>query len=238
MVPVSLRMKKIADMVSVSSVADIGCDHGFVSIYLILEKGLKYVIAMDINEGPLQRAKEHVGRYGLTDKIDIRRSDGAKELKKSEVNGAIIAGMGGRLTIRILSNSLEIFKNMEEVILSPHSEVFLVRRFLSQNGFDIIDEDMVIDEEKYYPIIKCVYKDDNVKTDLSDIEEEFGPIIIKKKHPVLIEYLRDKEKKQKIIADNIRNNLHGEDEKKILKLKEIEVGLKQTKDLLIKLEER
>ena len=195
MVPVSLRMKKIADMVSVSSVADIGCDHGFVSIYLILEKGLRYVIAMDINEGPL-------------------------------------------LTIRILSNSLEIFKNMEEVILSPHSEVFLVRRFLSQNGFDIIDEDMVIDEEKYYPIIKCVYKDDDVKTDLSDIEEEFGPILIKKKHPVLIEYLRDKEKKQKIIADNIRNNLHGEDEKKILKLKEIEVGLKQTKDLLIKLEER
>ena len=74
---------------------------------------------------------------------------------------------------------------MEEVILSPHSEVFLVRRFLSQNGFDIIDEDMVIDEEKYYPIIKCVYKDDDVKTDLSDIEEEFGPILIKKKHPVL-----------------------------------------------------
>ena len=63
MVPVSLRMKKIADMVSVKSIADIGCDHGYISIYLVTQKGIDHAIAMDINEGPLSRALRTIASF-------------------------------------------------------------------------------------------------------------------------------------------------------------------------------
>ena len=191
MVPVSKRMKKIADMVSAKRVADIGCDHGFVSIYLIKEKNIDHVFAMDINDGPLKRAHEHVNDYGLSDKIDVIKSDGAQVLKPEDADGAVIAGMGGRLTERIISDSIDVFKEMDEMVLSPQSEIDHVRRFLIQNGFDIIDEDMVYDESKFYVIIKCSY-DADVTRQIDEEQAHFGPVLIKKKHPVLIDYLNDR----------------------------------------------
>lgn len=191
MVPVSKRMKRIADMVSAKRVADIGCDHGFVSIYLIKEKIADHVFAMDINDGPLKRAYEHVNEYGLSDRIDVIKSDGAKALDPGDADGAVIAGMGGRLTERIISDSIEVFQKMDEVVLSPQSEIDHVRRFLVQNGFDIIDEDMVYDESKFYVIIKCSY-DADVTRQIDEEQAKYGPVLIKKKHPVLIDYLKDR----------------------------------------------
>lgn len=202
MVPISLRMKTIADMVPEGlSVADIGCDHGFVSIYLVTKLKAPYALAMDVNEGPLVRAKEHIEQYGLEKVIKTRLSDGAKELKAYETEAAVIAGMGGRLITRILEDSIDKFKAMKSFVLSPHSDIPYVREYLYEQGFVIDDEDMVFDEGKYYVIMRCHYLGESGI--LSNIEKEYGPVLLAKKHNVLREYLVKEQQKMTEIEERL-----------------------------------
>jgi len=137
-------------------VADIGCDHGFTSIYLMENKMAERVIAMDINKGPLERAKEHIMQYGLEKSISLRQSDGAKALKAGEADTLLISGMGGNLICRILRESEIVARAAKELVLSPQSEVHQVRRLLHKMGFCIAAENMVLDQGKYYVVIRGV----------------------------------------------------------------------------------
>jgi len=161
----SERMQMVADMISRGNVlADIGCDHGFVSIYL-LEKGIcPKVIAMDVNEGPLLRAKEHIDERGLTSYIDVRLSNGMEKLLLGEADSILIAGMGGRLVIKILTDSMEKAKQLKEIVLQPQSEIHLVRQFLRDCGFHILHEDMVKDNGKFYPAMRVVWREEKPRT--------------------------------------------------------------------------
>lgn len=229
MVPISIRMKAIADMVPDGySVADIGCDHGFVALYLVTQKQAPKAVAMDINEGPLIRAKEHIKQYGLTDVIDTRLSDGAVKLQSGEVDCAIIAGMGGKLTIKILTDSYEKFRSMKCFVLSPHSDIPQVREYLYSNGFEICDEDMVFDEGKYYTIMRCAKAKETLKNgvggaaafeaygkqDISQADIAFGPKLIEKKHPVLKDYLEAEIPKQQEIKRKLESSLNSSKESK------------------------
>ena len=236
MVPVSKRMKKIAEMVSAKRVADIGCDHGFISIYLIKEKDVDHVFAMDINEGPLKRAYEHVNEYGLTNRIEVIKSDGAKAIKPGEADGAVIAGMGGRLTERIILDSIDVFQKMDEMILSPQSEIDHVRRFLIQNGFDILDEDMVLDESKFYVIIKCSY-DASLKRQIDDVQALYGPVLIEKKHPVLIDYLNERLIKLEDIVKRIDEGTEQKSDKKRARTDEVNGEIELIRGLLSKIQD-
>ena len=236
MVPVSKRMKKIAEMVSAKRVADIGCDHGFISIYLIKEKDVDHVFAMDINEGPLKRAYEHVNEYGLTNRIEVIKSDGAKAIKPGEADGAVIAGMGGRLTERIILDSIDVFQKMDEMILSPQSEIDHVRRFLIQNGFDILDEEMVLDESKFYVIIKCSY-DASVKRQIDDVQALYGPVLIEKKHPVLIDYLNERLIKLEDIVKRIDEGTEQKSDKKRARTDEVNGEIELIRGLLSKIQD-
>lgn len=213
MVPISLRMKTIADMVPMGiSVADIGCDHGFVAIYMVQNREAPKAIAMDVNEGPLIRAKEHINQYGVESLIETRLSDGAVKLEVGEVDAAIIAGMGGRLTIKILSESLEKFKAMKAFVLSPHSDIPLVREYLYKAGFEIDDEEFVYDEGKYYAVMRSHFT--GLQQKISDLETEYGPILIKKKHPILKEYLVAEIQKMNEIEGRLSKELESASKEK------------------------
>ena len=173
-IKLSNRMKSIADIVTLGKrVADIGCDHALVSIYLAQNNLAEKVIAMDVAEGPLASARANIERYGLTEKIETRLSDGMTALKPNETNAAVIAGMGGYLVIDILKNGLSmgrteglpIINDKYELYLSPQSELPEVRRFLRENSFSIVDEQMMQEDGKYYNIIKAVYEaaDNNIE---------------------------------------------------------------------------
>lgn len=204
-IALSQRMQMVADMVSKGNVlADIGCDHGFVSIYL-LEKGIcPKVIAMDVNEGPLLRAKEHIEERGLSPYIDIRLSDGMEKLLLGEAESILIAGMGGRLVIRILTECMEKARALKEIILQPQSELHLVRKFLNESGFHILEENMVRDNGKYYPAMRIAWQQDEPKA-LSEEELWYGPLLLQKKNPVLREYLENEKSKYMQIAMDIEN---------------------------------
>ena len=153
----SERLNTILSLVSQSKcVADVGCDHGFVSIELINRKIAENVIAMDIRQGPLMRAQEHIMQTRLSDKIQTRLSDGVAALKPGEADSLIIAGMGGNLVIHILENGKETVKDMKQCILQPQSEIQKVRKYLRENDFKIIEEKMVFEDGKYYPMMKAV----------------------------------------------------------------------------------
>lgn len=137
--------------------ADVGTDHGYVPIYLIEQKKIPSAIAMDINEGPLERAREHITLYGLNAYIQTRLSDGVAALKPGEADAVLIAGMGGGLVMHILKDGEEVCRAAKELILQPQSELERVRAFLREEGYEILAEDMVLEDDKFYPMMKVHY---------------------------------------------------------------------------------
>lgn len=228
-VVLSDRMQAIVNLVTPGrTVADVGCDHGFISIYLIEQEIAPRVIAMDVNDGPLLRAKEHVEEKGLENKITIKKSDGLKNLEWIyngilEAGCVIIAGMGGRLTVKILEDSMEKLPYLKELILEPQSDLPMVRRFLWKHGFVMMKEDMVEEDGKYYQIMKAVrrenigYEDPYTEYLVYDtLAAKYGPVLLSESHPVMRAYLlREKNKYTEILAGMKENGLTDENEQVI-----------------------
>ena len=144
-------------MVSPSrAAADVGCDHAYISIYLVNHNISQKVIAMDVNEGPLNIAKNNILAKGLENKIETRLSDGLEKLSPGEVDTIIIAGMGGNLTCNILTQGNDKLHKVNELILQPQSQVNKVRKLIGKLGFTIEAEKALFDEEKYYVVIRAV----------------------------------------------------------------------------------
>lgn len=154
---ISKRLRTVADMVSTGNrLADVGTDHGYVPVFLVLENRIPSAVAMDINRGPLERARLHIRKYGLEARIETRLSDGLEKLLPGEADTVLIAGMGGMLTIRILENGQKVLQTAKELILQPQSDIREVRLFLKKNGYRIAAEDMVEEDGKFYPMMRAV----------------------------------------------------------------------------------
>lgn len=201
----SLRLTEVKNMVRPCVTAcDIGCDHGYVSIALIKEKRAEHVIACDVNVGPLEAAKGNIKAEKYEELIETRLSDGLHNVEMEDsVDTIIIAGMGGRLMERILSDGETIVKNASQLVLQPQSELFLVRKWLRQNGFIINNEKALIDDGKHYFIIDAVkgeYQEHDPS--LQAIYDEFSELLINKRDNVLVSYLNK-------LTDNNNKYLEG-----------------------------
>ena len=137
---------------------DIGTDHAYVPVSLILSGKAKRCIAMDVRPGPLERAKRTVRRYGLEELIRLRLSDGFDALAPGEADQAVLAGMGGILTRDILERGYAsgILTGLQGLILQPQSDAQLVRHWLMDHGWSIENEDMTVDAGKYYTAMAAV----------------------------------------------------------------------------------
>lgn len=154
----SRRMQRLASLVTEGNrLADVGTDHGYVPIALVRERKIPSAVAMDVNKGPLARAEEHIREAGLSTYIRLRRSDGLQELQAGEADTILIAGMGGMLMVRILEEGGHCLDTAEELILQPQSDIYMVRRWLSEHRFQILLEDIVEEDGKYYPMLKAVH---------------------------------------------------------------------------------
>lgn len=203
----SKRLGTVASMVTRGNIAaDVGTDHGYVAIYLV-EQGISpAAFAMDINKGPLERAKEHIAEAKLEDKITLIQSDGMKGLEGHKVDTAVVAGMGGILICKILKES-PVMGGLKELVLSPHSDVDKVRKCVMEQGFNITDEKMVEDYGKYYNIIKAEKSEDlEVYTDW---DYKFGKLMFRNKDEVFYEYLQKLHKKYTDIIELLNKNESG-----------------------------
>lgn len=221
------RLSKIVSMVTKGlRVADVGTDHGYVPIALVRENISSKVIAMDVNKGPLLKAESNVKDAGLSEYIDLRLGDGLEALKPDEADCVVIAGMGGLLMQRILTDGEEVVNNLQEMVLSPQSDIHVIRRFIENHGFMIKEEAMLIEDGKFYTIIKAV----KGSTDTySDIELKFGRYLLMTKDEVLFSYLN----KEKKLLTGILDNLKGkETASSINRVEEIAAELKHIEKAL------
>lgn len=145
------RLKLIYDHADSDIIADIGTDHAHIPIKLIKSGKCKKAIASDINEGPAKIAAENIKRENLN--IEVRTGPGLTVLNENEVEQIIIAGMGGKLIVDILKESYDIAIN-SKLILQPMSGQYELRKYLVENNFIITDEDITIEGEKIYNLIK------------------------------------------------------------------------------------
>ncbi|MCE5221858.1 MAG: class I SAM-dependent methyltransferase [Clostridium sp.] len=197
----------------VEVIMDVGTDHGYIPIYLVKNNIASKVIASDINKEPLKKAKINALLDGVLDKIDLRLGGGLSPLNNREANAVIIAGMGGNLIRDILENDLNKVKSLEYLILQPAQNPEVLRKYLYNNNYEIIDEDICLDENKYYEIFKVKYKTGDYIL-LEDIFYEISPTMINKKSPLLKSYIESKIEKNKKVMEFIKDNTEHAIERK------------------------
>lgn len=210
----SARLQAVAGLVTDGyRLADIGTDHAYIPIWLVKTGRIPGAVAADINKGPLKRAMEHIRANGLESRIDIRLSDGFSALTPGEVQSAVLAGMGGGLMIRILKEGIRVVECLEECILQPQSEIEKVRAFLLEEGFLFLEENMVREDGKYYPMMKVKPPGSGKDTSGRSLESwtgtelKYGKLLLEGRHPVLRRYLE----KEIEIRREILKNLSGND---------------------------
>ncbi|MBQ3053288.1 MAG: SAM-dependent methyltransferase [Clostridia bacterium] len=191
----SPRLKSIVSFVEKNCIiADIGTDHARVPIYLLQNGIISYAIASDIGEGPLEKAKENLQYFNLTDKVSLRLADGFKGIKNNEADCGIIAGMGGEVISQILNEYIPI--SINTLILQPMTDSHFVRKAVADLGFTIEKEDIVIEKDKMYIVILCR----KGKNTITEKEQYISPAL--KKHPLFKEYLAYRLKRMKNAATN------------------------------------
>ena len=203
-IQISRRLQSVAAFVQEGKrLADVGCDHGYIPIYLLQKKKIEKAIAMDINQGPLMRAKEHIQEWGLENYIDTRLSDGVKALKPNEVQSIVIAGMGGPLMEKILTEGNEVLQTVTELVLQPQSEIGHFRRFLIENGYEITHEEMILEDGKYYPIMRAVHGKAKEQT---EAEYLYGKKLLQNRNHVLKEFLDREQVKAEELLEKLKNS--------------------------------
>ncbi|MBU5591009.1 class I SAM-dependent methyltransferase [Clostridium sp. MSJ-4] len=190
----SNRLNKIINLCSkCESIIDVGTDHGYVPIKLIQLGICNFAIASDINKGPVERALNNIKSYGLESRIQCRKGPGLNTVKKKEVQGSIIAGMGGNLIRDILIDSFDKVKELQYIVLQPTQNPEILREYLYNNNFQILDEELCKDEDIYYQIIKVRYDNQCHGIYIKDpIYYHISPLLINKKHPLIKEYVEFK----------------------------------------------
>lgn len=198
----SERLSSVASMVTAGNcLVDVGTDHGYVPIYLYERNIIPRGIAMDVNKGPLERARLHIAEFGFSDAIETRLSDGLAALKPGEADSVTIAGMGGPLIIRILSAYPEVTASLKELILQPQSEISEVRVWLYEHQYEITEEHIVFEDGKYYPMFKAVKNPECTK--LTDLEYKFGRLHVLKEKDVLKAFVEREIGNKKAILEKL-----------------------------------
>ena len=149
-------------------VADVGCDHGYVSLYLVQHGIADRAIAMDIRKGPLAMADNNINSFGLSDCITTRLSDGLSLLEPGEADCLVIAGMGGKLMISILEKKSLRELGIEAAVLQPQSDLDEFRQYLRYKGYRILQERVILEDGKYYFPLRIEIKSESGQDDGGD----------------------------------------------------------------------
>lgn len=154
----SRRLALCASYVAENSrLADIGTDHAYLPIALALENKITFAIACDVAQGPLDRARENIQKYHLEDRILPRLSDGLQNVRREEIDTVVIAGMGGELIAKILSDCPYSKDEGLTLILQPMTRCEKLISWLYENGFAIKSQQAVTEDHKHYTVMLAFY---------------------------------------------------------------------------------
>lgn len=168
MITLSARLKALEDWIDCSVLADVGCDHGYLCCQAVLDHRAGRAYACDIAPLPLESARKTIAENGLEDRILPVLSDGLQNVP-ADVEQAVMAGMGGLNMIEILSQA----KTLPPVLLlSPHKDAPLLRRWVLEHGYGIVKEKIAADDGHWYPILLA--KKQKQTGDVTAADLEYG----------------------------------------------------------------
>lgn len=227
----SKRLEAIVSFVNKNSiVADIGTDHGYIPAYLVKNNISKFVIGTDISPGSLEKIIDFIAINKLEGKVQARLGDGLKVIKPFEVDTVIIAGMGGLLIQDILEKNKEVANSISNFIFQPMIASDELRRYLLNNNYKIIDEELVREDNKFYEIIYAKIGLGHID---KEINYEINNILIEKKHRLLQPFINEKIKKTNFILEELKDK---ESEKSKIRYNELLHKIKEYKEVLEEIE--
>ncbi|NLB61612.1 MAG: SAM-dependent methyltransferase, partial [Clostridiales bacterium] len=152
------RLEAIAEMVeNCRIVADVGCDHGRLAVSLLQREKAEFMLASDISPASVKKTEILAKKCGFLEKMQITHANGLDAILGKSVDAIIIAGMGGILISEILCNGVQIAQKAERIIMQPMRGDKELRQYLFENGYNIIDERLVFEDRRAYPIICARY---------------------------------------------------------------------------------
>ena len=174
--PISDRLLVCAGLVAPGErVADVGCDHGYLSIHLLVNGIASSCIASDINEQPLLSAVRNAEKYGVRDKMEFYLSDGVRNIPR-DFDTMVCAGMGGDTMISILESAPWLKDYRYRLILQCQSKTPMLRRYLSDHGWRITEESVLQDGRFLYTVMEVYYEPDYPR--LTEAEAYFPPALL------------------------------------------------------------
>lgn len=214
------RLLTIANMIEDGeTVADIGTDHGYLPIHLLLESRSPSAILTDISGGSLNKARINCAEMLHGQKYDLREGDGLEILEPGEVDAVVMAGIGGLLTIEILDWDLEKSRSFKKLIMQPRNNGGALRKYLAVNGFSLDEFRIVPEGERFCEVMRVIPKANlkdalNVATEadsISEAEWDFPEEIISSLNPDGRFYLEKCLQQEEIIIEKIRTGLENAD---------------------------
>ncbi|MRX71289.1 tRNA (adenine(22)-N(1))-methyltransferase TrmK [Bacillus lacus] len=226
----SQRLEAVSSYIPKGAVlADIGSDHAYLPCYAVLNELAEEAIAGEVVEGPFQSAVEQVAKSGLENRIEVRKGSGLSVLEKGEADCITIAGMGGTLITKILEEGRSILSGKERLILQPNVNANNIRKWLIDNEWQLLHEQILEEDEKIYEILVAEkgapllhYSKDKLETELL-----LGPILMRENSDVFEKKWKNERKHwERVLSDLSKapgtpENLRKTEELK-MKIKEIE----------------
>lgn len=157
MIILTPRLMKAAEYaVGAERIIDVGCDHGYLSAYMVTAGGASFAYACDVNEGPLCKARETVEQLGIEDKVKTVLCNGLCNFQENDADTVFICGMGGELISEILSAAPWTSNGKHKLILQPMTRNEKLRMFLQENGYQIIEECFVKEDFRLYCLMSVI----------------------------------------------------------------------------------
>ena len=184
----SKRLQAVEKLIGpYSSVADIGSDHAYLPVALIASKNVSFVVAGEVNPGPLMAAKLTIAASGMEDHISARLGDGLQVLAPGEVEAVVIAGMGSTVIRGILERSPEVTGSLRRIICQPMAGAVQMRQWFQKQGWKLVEEDLVLEEGRLYEILAA---EPGEMSPMEPMLLEIGPLLWQNRHPLLREHLK------------------------------------------------
>lgn len=213
MVQLSERLKKVANFVEDQAIiADIGSDHAYLPAYLVKNGKIQRAIAGEVVKGPYESAVKNVQKEGLNQEIDVRLANGLQAIEEDDlVDTVTIAGMGGTLISTILENGNDRLSTVQRLITQPNIHAIAIRRWAVQNGWKIIDEAILKEDDKIYEIVVL----ERGNEAYTEKELLLGPVLMRECNPIFRDkWLREMKEWHRILQSIEGATKHREIEAK------------------------
>lgn len=210
----SNRLEAVANNIPQGArLADIGSDHAYLPCNVVKKGIVPMAIAGEVAEGPFQSALDQVKSEGLSDQIYVRKGDGLEVIKPGEVDCITIAGMGGTLISNILDREKTKLDGVTRLVLQPNVGSFAVRRWLIDNGWELLKEEILKEDGKIYEILVAEKGDPLRAYQQANLEEGifFGPFLMTEKSLIFTEKWKLEKKNWERIVNQLDEAVQNEE---------------------------